>query len=282
MNFQVYSKGKKVSAQRGIDGLGELEKGVFESLRAYHGKIFRLEEHLERLQDSARSIDLCLPQSPAQFKLELTAALKAYLKEFPSSSRHEAVSLRLTVWENQVLVFAGKRTLSNKIHEKGAVLRTTAFRHSSTHASAPEAKTNAYQNAVLALFDPEPKPFERLFLDAEGFVSEVSVGNIFMVKKGMLLTPPARGILNGVTRRFVLECARSAGIDAMERTLTRHDIYNADEVFLTNTSWEILPVRELDGRSIGKAVPGSFTRNIHRVFKKRIQIECRRSSSAAR
>ncbi len=282
MSFQVYAKGKKVLPLRGIEGFGELEKGTFESLRAYQGKIFRLEEHLERLQESARSIGLCLPQSPAELKLELTAALKTYLREFPVLSSREVISLRLTVWENQVLVFAGKRTISKKIHEEGIVLRATAFRRSSTHASAPEAKTNAYQNAVLALFDPEPQPFERLFLDAEGFVAEVSVGNIFMVKKGRLLTPSARGILNGVTRRFVLECARLAGIPAVETTLTRHDVYNADEAFLTNTSWEILPVRELDGRSIGQAVPGPVTRNIHRVFKKRIQIECRRSSSAAR
>src|SRR5207237_1009643 len=126
-------------------------------------------------------------------------------------------------------------------------LRTSNVRRSLSHASPPQAKTSAYQNALLATLEPSPG-YEWVFLDQSGFVTEVRIGNLFIIKGKMLATPPTTGILNGVTRRFVIELALQAGLKVREVPLTRHEIYNADEAFLTNTSWEILPVRELDGR----------------------------------
>lgn len=281
MKTSVYDRGIKIKAERTLDDFGEEEKGVFETLRVYQGRIFRLDEHLKRLQESSRSTGLVLPRPLNAIKKELELALAAWMRENPVPDAEENLSLRLAVWNQKALVWVGLRKSISNIFPQGVLLRTTAFRRPLTHASAPESKTNACQNAVLAFFDPEPGPDERLFLDAEGFVAEASVGNIFLVKKNRVLTPPARGILNGVTRMFVLECARLAGIGALETPLTRHDVYNADEAFLTNTSWEILPVRDLDGRSIGNKVPGPLTRKLHRHFKRRIHSECRKSSSAA-
>jgi len=277
----IYDRGVKVKAERALEGFGEDERGVFETLRAYQGRIFRLDEHLKRLRESAKSVGLELPRPISTMKKELELSLADWLRRNPAPKPEENLSLRMAVWNQNALVWVGVRKSISGIFPQGMVLRTTALRRPSTHASAPESKTNACQNAVLAYFDPEPKPDERLFLDAEGFAAEASVGNIFLVKKKCLLTPPARGILNGVTRLFVLECARLAGIEALETPLTRHDLYNADEVFLTNTSWEILPVRDLDGRSIGNTVPGPMTRKLHRLFKRRIHSECRKPLSAA-
>lgn len=281
MKVFVFDRGARVKAERSLDDFGEDENGVFETLRAYQGRIFRLDEHLKRLQESAKSVGLKLPRPLSVLRKELDLSLARWLRDNPVPGPDENLSLRLAVWNQKALVWVGVRKSISGTFPQGVVLRTTAFRRPLTHASAPESKTNACQNAVLSFFDPEPKPDERLFLDAEGFVAEAGTGNIFLVKKNCLLTPPARGILNGVTRLFVLECARLAGIRTLETPLTRHDFYNADEVFLTNTSWEILPVRDLDGRSIGNRIPGPVTLKLHRLFKRRIHSECRKPSSAA-
>ncbi len=137
-------------------------------------------------------------------------------------------------------------------------------------AAPPQAKTTDYLNALMATLDPSPG-YEWVFLDRDGFVTEVRIGNLFIVKDGRLFTPPLTGILNGVTRRFVLECASLAGLETRERPLSRHEVYNADEAFLTNTSWEILPVREMDGRSTGKQIPGKITCRLHTIFKNRVR-----------
>jgi branched-chain amino acid aminotransferase len=165
-------------------------------------------------------------------------------------------------------------------------------RRSLSNASPPEAKTSAFQNGVLAALEPNPAgAYEDLFLDMNGYVTEVRIGNLFIVDAHALLTPPTAGILNGITRRVVIECARRAGIPVREVPLTRHDVYNAREAFLTNTSWEILPVSSLDGRKIGGAstdrptdgpVPGPVTAKLHRIFKQKVAQECRRKPHAAR
>ena len=116
--------------------------------------------------------------------------------------------------------------------------------------------------------------YEWLFLDTQGYVAEVSIGNLFMLKKNVLITPPGRGILDGVTRRFVLECAFRMKLQVKEVPLTRHEVFNADEVFLTNTSWELMPVSEVDRRIIGQVMPGVLTKAIHQEFKKEVQREC--------
>jgi len=288
MTFQLYIKGRKVSPELLIGALDPDETGVFESLRTYGGRIFREEEHLVRLVESARTIDLRLPRPIREIRSELRAALRAYLLDCRKAGEmiEGDLFIRLSVWREHIFVMVGQKKHSDHLYSEGIVLMTTCVRRSLTNAGAPQAKTGAYQNGVLAALEPAPEAYEHLFLDPEGYVAEVSVGNLFLVKKqgprSALLTPPARGILNGVTRRFVIECAAQQGYKVLEEPLMRHDVYNADEAFLTNTSWEILPVREVDRRRIGKTVPGPETLKIHRIFRERAVRECRKSKSAAR
>ncbi len=273
MKFSVYANGKKITDKILLAEFATEEIGVFESVRTYAGKIFRLEEHLARLLESAKTAGVRVPKDPGRLRRELELALRAFYDE---TGKKESLFLRITLWRDQIFVMAGERKHSALLYRRGVALRTSSCPRNLSNAWAPEAKTSAYQNAVLAGLGPEAeKIYEWVFLDQNGFVTEVRIGNLFIVKAGGLKTPPEPGILNGVTRRFVIECSFRAGIPVSEVPLTRHEIFTADEAFLTNTSWEILPVAELDGRRIGKAVPGPVIRKLQKIFRKRMKEECR-------
>lgn len=264
-DFSLYSNGQKIEDKIFLRNFAAEEVGIFESMRTYNGRIFREEEHLERLVESAQTSGFPRPDLK-KIRRELKLALAVFQQD---------VFIRLTLWRDQIFVMVGSRSHPGSFYERGVALRTSPVRKNLTHASAPEAKTSDYQNAILATLEPSSGgTYEWLFLDSNGFVTEVRIGNLFMIKDGVLRTPPARGILNGVTRRFVIECAPQAGMEVEETPLTRHDVFNAEEAFLTNTSWEILPVSELDGRRIGQKVPGPGTQKLHRVFRQNILKEC--------
>ncbi len=279
MKSAVYLKGKKQEAGAGLKNFQDEEIGIFETLRVYSGKVFRFEEHLDRLEESAKTAGYAFPLSRNALRQEVKKAVQA-------SGQKEAF-VRLTLLQGQAFVFVGERKHSKVLYEKGVCLQTTAVRRLASNASFPEAKTTAYQNGVLASLEVRSELiYEWVFLDQNGYVTEVRIGNLFMIPPGNknmkpeLWTPPLAGILNGVTRRFVIECARELGIPVRESPLTRHDIFNAGEAFLTNTSWEILPVRALDGRLIGREIPGKLTLKLHKHFKKKVARECQRSSYA--
>ncbi len=245
--------------------------GIFETMRVYGGKIFCEKEHLARLIESARISGWQNLPRITEIQRQIRQAVKTYGKP-------EAV-IRVTLTAAKILVMIGERKTRPELYREGIRLATTAVRRSLVHAAPPAAKSTDYMNAVLATLEASPNGVEDwLFLDAAGYVTEVRTGNLFIVEKGgkkpRLKTPPLAGILDGVTRRIVIECALSKGLEVLEEPLTRHEIYNAAEVFLTNTSWEVLPVRELDGRSIGEVLPGPITTQLHQLFKKRVLREC--------
>ncbi len=277
--FHVYSGGKRISDLAGFETLGREEPGIFESLRTYGDCVFREKEHLERLEESAKTTGFILTRDLRSLSREIHSAIKLFRAEYPEEGD---LFLRLTLWRERVFVSVGTRRHASALYRDGVALKTTSVRRQHPAAGGLQAKTNAYQTGVMAELQPDPEAYEHLFLDAEGFVSEVSIGNIFIVKKNTLITPPCRSILNGVTRLFVIECASSAKIPVLESPFSRHDVFNADEVFLTNTSWEILPVRELDRRRTGERVPGPLTSKVHRCFKQKVKRECRTKKSAAR
>lgn len=250
-----------------IETLALQKTGVFETLRTYDGKLFRVREHLERLRESAVTAGLRFSWSFGQIERILLRAVRRSLSMIEAE---QDLFLRLMLWPGELYVLTGSRKHPDTIFREGIKLTTAVIQRPHTNASAPQAKTYAYQNGIWAMLDNPGGAYERLFLDAQGCVAEVSIGNLFMIKKGALFTPPERAILNGVTRRFVIECALQSGMPVSETPLTRHEIFNADEVFLTNTSWEVLPVRELDGRLIGQCIPGSMTRSIHKQFKRKV------------
>ena len=281
MKHAYFLNGKAVESKIALRFFDPAAVAVFETLRIYNAHIFREAEHLERLRESAQTAGL----TPA---LDLNEARRQIRSAVKGCGQAEA-SLRVT-WNPSLgyLVMIGERKLPHGVYAAGAVLQTSAVRRSLSNAAPPEAKTTDYMNAVLATLEPKAeglrrtnkrhKVYETVFLDQQGYVTEVRIGNLFIVdfcaKKPRLRTPPLEGILNGVTRRFVIECALLQELEVREESLTRHEIYNASEAFLTNTSWEILPVRSLDGRLIGRFVPGQWTRRLHQFFRQRVLREC--------
>lgn len=267
MKTVIYNqRGLEISALK-LKTLALQKPGIFETLRTYQGRLFCLPEHLERLRESAVTSGLRFSWSLGQIERILQRSVRRYLA-LPEADGD--AFLRLMLWPGELYVLAGSRKHPDTIFREGVRLTTSVIQRPFTNAGAPQAKTHAYQNGIWAMLDHSGDAYEHLFLDAQGYVAEVSIGNLFIIKKGALLTPPVRVILNGVTRRFVIECALRSGIPVQERPLTRHEVFNADEAFLTNTSWEVLPVRELDGRMIGHRIPGSMTRSIHKQFKRKV------------
>jgi branched-chain amino acid aminotransferase len=286
MKSFVYAQGRRVIGEIPILNFDSEKIGIFESLRTYRGKIFREEEHIRRFQESLRTSGFEALTSEVLHR-ELDSALQSFKKEAPAAIKKEDIFIRLTYWPEKAS--AGKDhkyifvTITQRIHpamiyDRGVRLKTSPVRRSLTNAISAQIKTTAYQNAVLATLeriggDPQTIPYEWVFLDPQGFVTEVRIGNLFLIKDGQLLTPPTPGILDGVTRRFVIECALQIGIPVKELPITRHEVYNSDEAFLSNTSWEILPVAELDQRRIGIKIPGLLTCKLQHEFKKQVKKE---------
>ena len=273
MNFKLYSKGREIKDGVLLRKVVSDEVGIFESMRVYNGKIFREREHLARLAESARTAGFALPPLET-----LAAELKNSLRVFLALlGRKRDIFVRLSLWKGETFVLLGDRHHAPSLYKKGISLKTSAVPRSISNAGFPEAKTAAYQNAMMASLEPALEPGgEWLFLDRNHLVAEVRTGNLFIIKKNELKTPPAAGILNGITRAFVIEFAAETGLRVGEVPLTRHDVWNADEAFLTNTSWEILPVASLDGRTIGKKIPGPGTKKLQSLFKKKVLRECQK------
>lgn len=269
MTYKIYQNGKEVNGEIPFALVRTEAVGIFESMRVYEGRILHEEDHLARLLESAKTVGY----KPFPDPKELRRALKDSLRAWGAKEGY----VRLTLWERRTFVIVGHREHSQEIYERGVALKTASFPRGGPNTFPWQAKVSAYQQAILASTEPHPeKIYEWLFLDSQGFLTESRVGNFFIIKylkkdDAVLFTPPESLILNGVTRRFVIKCALEIGVRVRETPLTRHEFFNADEAFLSNTSWEILPVRELDGRVIGAGKPGPVTLKLHRHFKRRVQ-----------
>jgi branched-chain amino acid aminotransferase len=242
--------------------------GIFEGIRAYHGRIFKLKEHLDRLFYSAKAILLTIPISPA----ELTAAVVETCRR---NEVHDGY-IRLVVTrgigtlglnpnrckDQSVIIIAGKIQLyPPELYQKGMEIITVPTVRNLHSALNPAIKSLNYLNNILAKIEANNAGCEEaILLNAEGFVAECTGDNIFIVKENHLQTPPlSAGALYGITRRVVLELAAESGLKTSESNLTRYDLFNADECFLTGTGAEIVPVVKLDGRVIGTGKPGPVT-----------------------
>ncbi|MFN3152718.1 branched-chain-amino-acid transaminase [Bremerella sp.] len=249
--------------------------GVFEGLRIYNGKIFRLEQHIRRLYDSAKAICLKIPMTLA----EMTEACLETLKQSEFTDGY----IRLVVTrgagtlglgpertENpQVIIIVDKIKLyPQEFYDNGLAIITAATIRNHPAALSPRIKSLNYLNNIMAKIEASNAGcLEALMLNHKGEVSECTADNIFIVRDGNLLTPPTdAGILEGVTRDVVLELAREAGIPTFEKTLTRHDIYVADECFMTGTAAEVIGVVKVDDREIGDGKPGPITRKLKALF----------------
>lgn len=254
--------------------------GVFEGLRSYSGKVFRLAAHLDRLWESAQAIRLEIPISKEAMSKAVVDTLAAnnlvdgYVRLVVTRG---AGGLGLDPGRTsnpQVIVIADTISLyPTEFYEKGLRIVTAATQRISPAALSPRIKSLNYLNNIMAKVEGlQAGCVEALMLNHKGEVAECTGDNVFCVRSGTLLTPPPdAGILEGITRNAVLELAHAEGIPARESVLTRHDLYTACECFLTGTAAEVIPVVEIDGRRIGDGAPGPITRGLKDAFHKLVR-----------
>lgn len=249
--------------------------GVFEGMRAYSGNVFRLQEHLVRLYESARAIMLTIPISVE----EMGAAVKQTLEHNKLTDAY----IRLVVTRGsgslgldpaktsnpQVIIIADHIELYPKeLYEKGLEIITAATMRNHPAALSAQVKSLNYLNNIMAKIEGKLAGCsEALMLNHKGEVAECTGDNIFIIRRGELLTPPADAcILEGITRNAIIDLARELGIPVHQTVLTRHDIYVADECFLTGSAAEVIPVIKLDSRPIGSGSVGEITRRLSAAF----------------
>ncbi len=280
MSRQIYINGKFVpqkDAKISVFDHGLLYgDGVFEGLRAYGGKVFRLHEHIARLYESAKAILLEIPMPPDKMWDAVNEAVRV--------NKLDNGYIRLVVTRGvgtlgldpnrcsdpQVIIIADAISLYPKeLYEKGLEIVTVSVQRMHPAALSPRIKSLNYLNNILAKIEGlQAGCIEALMLNHKGEVAECTGDNIFLVRRGELWTPPLEaGILEGVTRDTVIEVARNAGIEVHEAAFTKHDVYIADECFLTGTAAELIPVVKVDSRTIGTGKPGPMTRDLEDRFK---------------
>lgn len=245
--------------------------GVFEGIRAYNGRVFKLTEHIDRLFCSAKAILLEIPMKPAEVT---EAVLDACRRNKVRDGYIRLVVTRgigtLGLNPNRcknpsVIVIAGKIQLyPPELYERGMDIITVPTVRSLHSALNPAIKSLNYLNNILAKIEANNAGCEEaVMLNAQGFVAECTGDNLFMVKGKNLLTPPlSAGALYGITRHVVMEIGAESGLAVNEKDLTRYDLFNADECFLTGTGAELVPVVKIDGRVIGSGKPGPVTKRL--------------------
>jgi branched-chain amino acid aminotransferase len=256
--------------------------GIFEGIRIYQGNVFRLEEHLERLEYSAKSILLKMPWS----RKEISDAVCETCRQNQLTDGYIRLvvtrgvgDLGLSPWlcpKPSIFVIANKIALYPEEHyTTGLSIVTVPTRRISPAALSPSVKSLNYLNNILAKI--EAKQFgalEAIMLNDQGYVAECTGDNIFIVHKGEIITPAAsQGALKGITRDTILDIAKELNTPLREADLTRYDVWNADECFLTGTAAEVIPVVKLDGREIGAGKPGSITQKVLASFRRRVLTE---------
>lgn len=281
MSQQIYINGEyfsKDDAKISVYDHGLLYgDGVFEGMRIYGGKVFRLREHLIRLWESAASIGLQIPLSIDKLTADVDQCVAknglddGYIRLVVTRGSG-ALGLDPNRCGNpQVIIIADKISLYPKeYYEHGLELVTASTIRNHPAALSPRVKSLNYLNNIMAKMEGlRAGCVEALMLNHNGEVAECTGDNIFIVKSGRLLTPPIdAGILEGITRNAVLELARRDGIEAIETKLMRHDIFVADECFLTGSAAEVIPAVKLDGRQIGNGKPGPVTLHLNAAFSK--------------
>jgi len=251
--------------------------GVFEGIRAYNGIVFKLREHIDRLYQSAKAIMLEIP-------LEKEEMIKAVLETLRKNNLKDAY-IRLVVTRGKgdlgldprkcskptIIIIAEPtiKLVKEEAKEKGITTLISWVRRDPVDGTGHEVKSLNYLNSILAKIEANNAGVdEAIMLTKEGYVSEGVGENIFIVKNGKIFTPPrAAGILPGITREVIIELAKKLGFEVLEKNITPYELFTADEAFFTGTAAEILPIREVNKRKIGKEIPGEVTKILMKKFE---------------
>jgi len=279
MSLKIWLDGKlldKADAKISVYDHGLLYgDGVFEGIRVYNGKIFECEAHVRRLYDSAKAIRLKIPIGPAELKNAMEQTVKAngftecYVRVVVTRGAgslgidpSKCASPSLFIIADLIQVHA------REMYEKGIAVITSSIIRTHPNALSPRIKSLNYLNNILARIEANDAGVsEAIMLNGEGNVSEATVQNVFIIRGGQVQTPTTSdGILEGVTRRVMIEICRKMGIECIEKSLQRIDLYSADEMFLTGTGGEVMPVTKIDGRPIGSGEVGAVTRRLKDAF----------------
>lgn len=258
--------------------------GVFEGIRAYNGRVFLLDEHIDRLYDSAKAIVLDIPMSKAEMAQAVVDTCKAndiadgYIRLVVTRGKGTLGLNPYLCDKAEVIIIAAKIQLyPQELYENGLKIVTVGTIRNHPEAINPRIKSLNYLNNVMAKIEAiNAGCMECLMLNHKGEVAEASGDNVFAIKDGVITTPPSTcGALEGLTRNKVIDIARKAGYAVREVPMARYDLYVADEVFLTGTAAEIISVVDIDKREIGNGKPGEITKKLAKMYH-----ECAQSEGA--
>lgn len=275
----IYVNGKYVPANEAAVSVFDhgflYGDGVFEGIRAYGGRVFRLKEHVRRLFDSAQAIMLCIPMSQDEMAEAILETLRknnfkdAYIRPIVTRGVGDLGLDPNKCCASTVLIIAVEwGAMYGDLYEVGLTAVTVTVRRNSPDSLPPNTKSLNYLNNIMAKIEANIKGGnEAIILDAQGRISEGSGDNIFVIKDGKIFTPYTINNLKGITREAVIELARARGIEVLERDLGLFDLYTGDEVFVTGTAAEVAPVTRVDGRIIGGGKPGPVTRELMAAFR---------------
>lgn len=249
--------------------------GVFEGIRAYNGRIFRLKEHIDRLYDSAKTIDIHCPITKEEMTEAICETLRknnltdAYIRPIITRGVGDlGLDPRRCKTASVIIIAVTWGAMYGDLYEKGLRGITVSIRRNPAECLPPNVKSLNYLNNILAKIEANYKGGdEAIFFDTNGYLSEGSGDNLYIVKNGEIITPPTLNNLRGVTRMVLLEIAKSLGITVKEQNLGYFDLYTADELICTGTAAEVAPITWVDGRVIGTGKPGPVTRQLMAAFK---------------
>ncbi|TAM34223.1 branched-chain-amino-acid transaminase [bacterium] len=279
--MKIYINGKfydKENAKISVFDHGLLYgDGVFEGIRVYNRLVFKLNEHIDRLYESAHSIMVKVPLSKEQMIKAVVSTVKAnkltdaYIRLIVTRGEGDlGLDPRKCAGKETIIIIADKIALyPQKLYKEGMNIITVSTTRNAHEALNPQIKSLNYLNNIMAKIEATNCGYEEaLMLNDSGYVAECTGDNIFIVKNNELYTPPeCMGALSGITRETVLGMARNAKIQTHEHVFTRHELYVADECFLTGTAAEIIPVVKVDGRVIGSGKPGKLTLDLMKRFR---------------
>jgi len=261
--------------------------GVFEGIRAYNGRVLKLRSHLARLFDSAKAIRLTLPYSIDELEaavrdtLRINGRTDGYIRLCATRGVGSmGLNPFLSPTPSVFVITCDIKMYPQELYDNGMKVITASVIRNHPAALSPRIKSNNYLNNILAKIEAiDAGCLEAVMLNTQGMVAECTGDNIFIVQRAMgsdkleLVTPPlSAGVLEGITRNLVIDLARSAGLTVRERDISKHDLYTADEMFLTGTAAEVIPVTEVDNRKIGRGEtegkPGPITKQLNDAYRK--------------